>query len=221
VTNTTARVLVGTGDGVTDTFSGVAGRGNVVPGTFVAEAGSMYWLDDGSGNLVASGLGAINGSIVYQTGAWVIRGVVPPGVKIIIRYATTTDAGQTGPNRPGSGASGIRIYSFSLTQEGNKITIVDNNGSTYTGELGSVRTNTGVSRDTALDAAVPASGTQVTAQFNARGVSAAGKQVRMTGVLQGTVDVSDQGVVTLASKTMTGTWIEEKGRTGDINGSAN
>ncbi len=226
ITNTTARQLVATGDGVTAIFTGVAGRGNIVPGTFVVEAGDMYWLDNGSGTLVASGLGAINGRIVYDTGAWMVRGVVPAGVKVVIRYASTTDATQTGTNRPGSGASGIRIYSFSLTQEGNRITIVDNNGSVYTGEFGSITTNTGANRTTALNEQTTIlSGDAVIAQFNVKGVSAAGKNVRITGVLQGTAVVNvDQitgvSTLTLSDRRMTGTWIEEKGRTGDINGAA-
>ena len=46
-----------------------------------------------------------------------------------------------------SGASGITIYSFSVQQQGQNISIVDNNGSTYEGNFGSIRSTGGADQD--------------------------------------------------------------------------
>ena len=221
ITSRTARQVVATGDGVKDRYTGVAGNGNIVSGSFVVEAGSMYWYDNGSGTLTATGPGAVDGRITYSTGAWMIEGVVPAGVRIVIRFAYTVDSDQTDINRPGSGASRIQIFSFAVVQEGEKLTITDNNGSVYTGSFGSVATNAGTNRDNPISALQPTQGTQVIAQFNASGVSAAGRKVRMTGTFQGTVSVDAvTGAATVTERVILGTWIEQPGRTGDINGAA-
>lgn len=220
VNNRTSREVVGAGNGVTSRFTGVARYGNIVPGTFVVEAGNMYWYDDGSNDLTAVGPGAVDGRIVYETGAWMIEGVVPAGVQIIIRYAYIVDSDQTNVTRPGSGASRIRIYSFTVVQEGERLTITDNNGSTYTGAISRVVTNAGSSLDAPQGTTRPVEGTSVTAHFSVTGRSAANVNVRIAGVFTGAVDISTNRLVQVTNRRMQGTWIEMPGKTGDVNGIA-
>lgn len=219
-TQRTSRETVGTGDGVTDRFTGVARHGNIVSGTFIVEAGNMYWYDDGGGTLTAVGPGAVDGRIVYNTGAWMIEGVVPAGVQIIIRYAYTVDSSQTGISRPGSGASRIRIYSFTVVQEGERLTITDNNGSTYAGSISRVVTDAGSSHDTPQGTIRPVDGSSVTAHFSVTGRSAANVNVKIAGVFRGDVAVSTNGAARVTNRRMQGTWIEMPGKTGDVNGIA-
>ncbi|MFO8067888.1 MAG: hypothetical protein R6U11_09940, partial [Bacteroidales bacterium] len=41
------------------------------------------------------------------------------------------------------GTTGITIYTFAVQQQGNKLSITDNNGSVYKGKFGSVETTGG------------------------------------------------------------------------------
>ncbi len=62
-------------------------------------------------------------------------------------------------------------------------------------------------------------GDSIVAQFSAEGVSAANYQVTIAGTLQGVVGGAS-GATYLNNRQMFGTWMEEGGRTGDINGEA-
>lgn len=62
-------------------------------------------------------------------------------------------------------------------------------------------------------------GDSVVAQFSAEGVSAANYKVTIAGTFQGVVGGA-AGATYLNNRKMYGTWIEEGGRTGDVNGEA-
>lgn len=209
--NVVTREVVQRGDGVKNAFNGTLAHRGIEAGTVsidteIVGIGPISLTDDGSG-VLAGGGGA--GTIIYSTGAYSVTftGPVVAGAAVAARYEYT---------QASSGSSGIAIVTFSVTQEGNRLTIVDNNGSVYNGNFGSVRTTQGTSRDTPTDAGAPAVGDTVIGSFEANGTSAAGASVTITGTFQGTVGAQLQ----LEGRVIRGTWIEKNGKTGDVNGAA-
>jgi len=218
VTNSVSGEHIGTGDGSATTFSGVLDHHPVVVGTISITAGA-FTLTDPDGDGVLSG-GGSSGTIDYGTGAWSIDlGGVPLGsgepIEASYQYPVS---GSAGSGAPGPGTSGATIYSFVVHQAGNTLEITDNNGATYEGSLGDVSTTGGVNQDSAVT--TPAEGDQVVAQFTAEGISAAGLKVTMAGTFQGVVSKDEDDNYYLSNRKMFGTWIEDGGRTGDINGEA-
>jgi hypothetical protein len=172
--------------------------------------------DSGSGTLSGSGK---TGTIDYGTGAWSINliGEWPAGGSQIVASYQYLIAGNAGSGSAEPGSSGTTIYSFTVMHEGETLSITDNNGSVYTGTMGSVRSTGGADQD---NTATPVAGDTIIAQFSATGVSAAGYSVTMTGTFQGTVTAGGDSGFSLANRAMYGTWIEDGGTTGDINGEA-
>lgn len=214
-TNTVSE-SAGTTDGDSVVYRGRLNRRPVVAGSVtIAVVGFVTFEDDGSGTLTGS-IPNAQGAIDHGTGAWSID--LPfaprPGAEINITYQYTV-AGTEGDGSAGPGSSGAAIRSFTVFQEGETLRITDNNGALYKGKFGSVRTTGGEGATGRL-----VSGETIVAQFTARGTSAAGVEVRMTGTFQGVVGgvsaAGDSG--SLANRQMFGTWIEPGGRTGDING---
>ncbi len=220
-TNTITGERVATAVAGQSTYAGVTSRRRVLPGTFQIVAGVYVLTDNGAGVLSGSGK---TGSIVYQTGAWSIDliGAWPPaGTPILASYQYTDDAD------PGSSGGGV--YTFSITQSGNSLTIVDSSGATYSGQISSIRTTGGVSSDEAsVTPLQPAVGDTVIASFQAEGRSRAGVGVKIVGTLSGTVAGTSGGgggptstiQIYLNNRRLQGTWIESTGRTGDIVGVA-
>lgn len=187
--------------------------------------------DNGSGGISGSYLNAIpgnhpaNGTVVYENGQVSIFFPDALGLqnaKISVKY--TVDAGSsttttTGGNTPGGS---VEIVTFNVQQEGNKLRMIDNNGSVYEGNFGSIRSSSGVDQDTANPSFN--NGDQIIGQFEASGTSAAGVNVKMVGSFQTVVSgVQSSGTttsMTLGDRRITGTWIEDGGKTGDINGIA-
>lgn len=192
--------------------------------------------DDGSGNLSGSYLNAIpgekaaTGTIVYENGQVSIFFSDILGLqnsRVTIRY--TVDSGSTttttGSSDPGS--TGFSIYSFNVQQSGNKIKIIDNNGSVYEGALGDMRTTGNAGAGASGDFV---NGDQVIATFSAAGKSKSGMHVNLTGNFQGTIEGVTRETSTSAGTTTTktsmalsnrrimGTWIEDGGTTGNISG---
>lgn len=210
--NVVSREVVARGNGTKNSFSGTLSNRGIVAGTVaisteIVGIGTVSLTDDGSG-VLAGGGGA--GTIVYSTGAYSITftGPVVNGSAIAISYEYASSGS--------SGSSGKAIVSFTVTQEGNKLTFVDNNGAVYAGNFGSVRTTTGVSRDTPGSAGTPVAGDTVIGSFQVSGKSAAGYSVTITGTFQGTVGAN----LELTGRVINGTWIEQGGKTGDVNGAA-
>lgn len=190
--------------------------------------------DDGNGNLTGSSFkvpnGAsvsVSGKIVYTTGAWFISlnggGQYTTSMEFRENYSQSVTTAGTSGSSATPGSSKVTIYAFNVEQEGNKLRIVDNNGATYEGSFGSIRTTGGTDQDSTTQTFN--SGDQVMATFAASGTSKSGVGVKMTGTFQAVlsgVSSSSSGTttMTLGNRQILGTWIEDGGATGDINGTA-
>lgn len=214
-TNQVDEEVIATGNGASTYFEGTLDHAPVVMGSVQIDVqGVGTFTDNGTANL--DGPAGTIGTIDHGTGGWSIDcGPVAPdaGAHLTANYLYSV-GGSAGDSAPDPGSSGVTIYSFTVHQEGNVLAIVDNNGRTYEGNFGSVRTSGGASNgDT------PAAGDSVIGQYTASGVSAAGFHVNLVGTFQGVVTASGSGFY-LADRKMYGTWIEEGGTEGDINGEA-
>lgn len=217
-------VTVGFGNGG-NTYSGQL-LANVVPGSLQITAGGVVFTDNGSGLLVSSsGSGSMSGSISYGSGAWNINlgGVmVPSGQPITARYSVFQSAGTTvisGTSSKVHGSTGNKILSLTVMQEGNLLTLIDSDGMNYSGKMGTLRTSTGNTSDgTVLDA--PRQGDIVIGQFSVKGVSRAGLQVEIVGVLQSTVANGGGLLLVMTARSIQGQWIEKGGKVGDVVGAA-
>lgn len=221
------------------TFSGQTVNGLIKPDTLTITFGNLgSFTDDGSGHLAGSirrgeadsAVLTGTGTIKYDTGVWTIT-LEPDGlasskaITVSYSYAVSSSGGSSSSS---SGASGVSIFAFNVQQTGNSLKIVDNNGSLYTGSLGDVRTTGNLSSSS--QGADFVNGDQVSASFSASGTSAAGKHVNMVGTFQGTAagvskvttksgnSVTYTTSMALENRTMTGTWVEDGGKTGNING---
>ena len=199
-------------------FSGKLKNGNISPGSVVI---SLYntsgvvirsFADNGNGVLGSSS----EGTVEYTSGAWTITlgQLVPAQSAGIVRASYSylvSNTGSTGSGaRPGSTGS---IYSFTLLQQGQHLTLTDNNGATYSGYIGEMRTASGTERTDEEGKFMPTDGDTMIATFECTGISAAMMQIKIVGTLQGTVAAS-----VFTGRTLNGTWIELGGKTGDING---
>lgn len=211
VTNSVPGEIIASGNGSRVAFNGTLVHFPVVRGTLVITIDGLTLVDQGDGTLAGSGG---SGSINYGTGAWSVSLLSAPGTSDDLEASYQyTISGTSGSSGAGSGATGIDIYSFTVFQQGENLTITDNNGSTYAGKMG----NTQVSDGTA---STPTVGTTVVMQFTVEGVSASGFTVTMVGTFQGVVQDSTGNQLALADRRMLGTWIELGGTSGDINGEA-
>jgi len=206
---------LGTADGTRTDFAGTLSHRPIIEGSLKITVAGYTFTDDGSG-ILSSGRSDASGTIEHGTGAWTLSfGIAPSaGQAVNATYSYNTASDITGG---GSGASKITIYSFTVFQQGNTLSITDNNGSVYEGNMGSISSTGGASQDNTI---VPAAGDQVIGQFTASGVSAAGIPVEMAGTLQGVVAGGGDSGIMLSQRQMFGTWIEDNGTTGDINGTA-
>ncbi|MFO7534788.1 MAG: hypothetical protein R6X19_03760 [Kiritimatiellia bacterium] len=219
-------VTVGFGDGG-NSYGGQL-LPNVVPGSLQISAGGVVFTDNGSGLLISSsGSGTMSGSISYSSGAWSIDlgGVLVPSAEVITASysvfqtsGTTVVTSGTSSSR-NRGTTGNKILSLTVIQEGNTIRIIDSDGVSYSGKMGSLRTATGGTSDgTALDA--PRQGDIVIGQYSVSGVSRAGMQVEIVGVFQSTVASSGGLQFVMTARSIQGQWIEKGGKVGDVVGAA-
>ena len=200
----------------------------IVEGSFRVQIGTTATLTD-SGNGVLSGDGS--GVVSYSGGGWAVSNV-PPDVtadrKVTVEYSY-----RVSPGGGQSGASGTSIYAFNVKHSGENLSIVDNNGSTYSGYISQIKSSSGAqntdigqvgadesandssraAKYTYSESDLPADGDSIIASFECSGVSKAGMQVKIVGTLQGEVAA---GVFT--GRRMNGTWVEAGGKTGDIYG---
>lgn len=220
-------------------FSGNLDNGNIVPGSasiyLYNDGGTLRTLIDNGNRVLTSG--ADSGTIDYISGAWSINfnplNPVTEAGRIRANYSyQISNSGSAGSGaRPGSTGS---IYSFVVVHKGQNLTVTDNNGAVYEGKISEIRSASGAqntdigqvgddesandnvsqrAKYTYYESPLPEDGDVIIASFDCSGVSHAGVPVRITGVFQGTVAA---GVFT--GRTMSGTWIEAYGKTGDING---
>ena len=108
-----------------------------------------------------------------------------------------------------SKATGKAVRILTVSQKGQRITIRDNAGGSFTGTISAPLSAMGKNITTNLiDGAV------VEASFSASGKSGAGLNTTLTGTFQGWVMAGPA----FSRRTITGTWIEEGGRTASIYG---
>ena len=218
-------------------FSGKLKYGNIVPVsvgiTLSTTEGIFETMSDKDGNGVLTGSQG-SGTVSYESGTWTyalkvgLSGPTTNGVSRANYSYQVSNSGSSGSGaRPGSTGS---IYSFIINHQGQNLTFTDNNGATYIGTIGEIRSTSGAqntdigqvgadeegndsAKYTYYESPLPEDGDTVNATFECSGVSAAMMRVRIVGNLQGTVAA---GVFT--GRTLSGTWIELGGKTGDING---
>jgi hypothetical protein len=217
-------VTIETGNG-SDTSFGGSLLPNVVPGSLQITAGGVTLTDNSLGQLIYVGLGTVNGSISYGSGAWSIdlAGVIPDnGSPIKASYSVfqSSSGGSIGGGSTASknhGTTGVTILSLTAIQEGNLLTLIDSDGMSYVGKFGSIRSASGD-----LGAA-PRRGDVVIAQFKVEGTSRAGAPVEIVGLLQGTITVTgDSSTFVMSARSMQGQWVEKyaAGKVGDVIGVA-
>jgi hypothetical protein len=203
--NTTiAHEVVGTANGAQQAFGKSLSRGEIVPGSITVLAAGITFTDDG----VGAWNGGIGGSVSYALGQVYIVFPAPPanGTVIEISYEYRV---------VNSGASGSAIVALTVWHDGEQLSITDNNGRQYKGKLGEPRGTGSPQADTNGNEVLTGI---VLSQFEAKGTSAAGVSVRMVGTFQG--EAAGVGGGGLIDRRIIGTWIENNGRTGDINGIA-
>lgn len=213
VTNIADDEVIAVGNGANTFFEGTLNHAPVVLGSLRIDVqGIGTFTDNGTANL--DGPAGTVGTVDHGTGGWSIDcGPAAPddGAELTANYLYAI-SGSAGDSAPDPGSSGVTIYSFTVHQEGNVISITDNNGKVYEGNFGSIRTSGGAESGDS-----PAPGDTVIGQYSASGVSAAGYHVNMVGTFQGVVS-SGGDAFYLSDRKMYGTWIEEGGTEGDING---
>jgi len=220
-TNTVSGELLGTGDGTTTAFSARLAHPPPLRGTLTIVAGGYRFTDPGTVSagtvaLTVTPASGASGTLNLDTGVWTLSFPSSPlasGTQILAAYQYLSSTSVINSNQ---GNHGNPIYSFILSQQGNKIKITDSCSSTYEGTIGSVRTTGGIPID--LDPSnpnpVPTTG-PIVAQFSATGYSQ-GYNVQIVGVLQGTLTAG----TTLSGRNMKATFIEEGGYDADVNGTA-
>lgn len=211
--------------------SGKVAHRPIVPGSVMITVGNNATLSDPgkAGILTGNGTGSVN----YEGGTWSIEIDVGLAdwdkanpIKVSYSYTVSRDGSSSGGAE--SGATRISIYSFNVNQQGQKLTIVDNNGSTFSGTISQIRSLSGAqntdigqvagdeqsqrAKITYYESELPADGDMIVANFEASGTSAAYIPVKIVGTFEGAVVA---GIFT--SRQLDGTWIEMGGKTGDIN----
>lgn len=208
---------LGTGDGTRTAFGGSLAH-RPVSGSLNIEAGGYVFWDIPGGAATANlrvtpDDGTAGGTINYDTGAWSLSFEDPlaAGTPIFASYTYLTSPHDV----PGN--TGKPIFSFVISQTGNKLQFIDSNNGRYKGTLGDAIFGEG--RRTDVDGATE---TEVSAAFSAFGASREGYQVTIVGTLKkGTIlrtywtgQYDDAGRPIHEHETIGGygleaTWIEE------------
>lgn len=193
VSSNTVQETVGSTVGGQTVYSGSLSKTPVTAGTFsISIAGIASGHSSAAGAITGTGLAATGSTVDFNTGFWTITLSAAPaagGVDIVATYNAP------GSNSSGAGSSGVTISAFTIQQSGNQLIVTDNNGSVYKGTIG---------------ATSPAStnATYATYGYDVSGVSAAGFNVEMVGTFY----------TSSTNSAMSGTWLEQGGKTGNIDG---
>ena len=208
---------VGTGASGQSKYSGTVAGHPVLANSFQVHVGVFTLADIGGGVLTGGGK---SGTISYDSGAWNIdlAGESPSeGAPILATYAYTQGA-SSDSGGVNSGVTGNPIYSLNVNQDGNSVTVTDNNGAVYKGRIKSVRTSGGTTQDNVgITGASPVSGAVITASFEVSGTSGAGVSVKIVGTFSGIVGGSATALA-LQGRRIDGTWVEGGGKTGNVSG---
>lgn len=108
-------------------------------------------------------------------------------------------------------ATGKPVTTLAVSQKGQRLSIRDNAGGSFSGTISDLRSSMGKAGTTNLVV-----GDVVVASFSCSGKSGAGLATTLTGTFQGQVIDGPA----FAKRTITGTWIEQGGRTASIYGAA-
>lgn len=187
--------------GVESAFSGNFAHGSVTPGSVTIFAGDYVFIEISAG--ILSTIDGKIGTISYATGAWSINlGGIGITGDVTASYEYTIDQ----PFEPGN--TGTPIVTLSISQVGNKLTIIDSMGRTFAGTIGVANGSGGVSQPTSNDDY----SSQVMAQFTAYH-----GDIEIIGTLTGLYTSDDPGV--LFNRAIQAVWIEPTVQ-GDVNGVA-
>ena len=210
-TSNTVSETIGTTTAGQLLYSGGLSQAPLAPDSFsVAVTAVAAGHDDGAGNI--SGTGIASGTIDYNTGAWnlSLKAAPPDGAGITATYqvvsSSTSGAGGATP-----GSSGVVINSFTVQQSGNAVSFTDNNGSIYKGSIGLTSTNNTIG---GTNVAM----TSTVYSYDVSGVSAAGYNVEMVGSFLINGDTVGTNGTILIGTSISGTWLEQHGKTGHISG---
>jgi hypothetical protein len=202
--------ILGSINDVDSTYNGSADNSPIKEGSFTIQSGSFIWTDNGDGTL--SGTAGVTGTVNYESGTWLIDlmgQIIADGTLITAAYSYTS-GGTEGQEDPGN--TGNKIYSLVVTQTGNILRFVDNNGAVYDGDFFSVEPGGG-------DDSGRSSGI-VTGQFEVQGNSSSGARITITGSFTGNyiftgAELGEEGETLpslgrgdMTGKAMNGTWIE-------------
>ncbi len=214
-TNTVSSEYLATGNGTNTAFSGQVAHSPLRGSLTIFTVGGYRFTDSASATADTVALSVIPndgsaGSFNYLTRAWALTFPSPisAGTQILATYLYISSEQVEDPTQ---GNSGKPIYSFVIYQTGNRLQLTDNNGATYEGYLGTVRTTGGRVSDATDTSFVPPTSGPVTAQFSATGISQ-GFKVQIVGTLSGTLT----SATTLTSRSIQATFIEEGGSQADI-----
>lgn len=220
------------------TYKPVSGSVTLVAYSTATGAAAGSLRDNGSGGLTGSfnqddvqnPQYTATGTIDYTNGRWTVylgrSGGFNRTVGVYASYTYNIGSGSNtggGSTDSGSAASGKSIYSFVVSQAGQKVYLTDNNGKVYAGKFGTVSftadnlntSTSGTGTGTSGSTTTTTTG-EVIASFTAYGYSAAGYYVTITGTFQGYYS-SDARMI---NRIITGTWVEKNGKTGNISGKA-
>ena len=111
--------------------------------------------------------------------------------------------------------TGKPIHTMAVTQKGQRLSISDDGGGSYSGSISDIRSATGRVGTTNLVA-----GDVIVAPFSCSGKSGAGVAVTITGTFQGELVDGGSSAMVFTKRTISGTWIESNGRSCSVYGAA-
>jgi hypothetical protein len=194
--------VVGVGNGSDKTFSGTTDGKPIYPGSVTITDGTEQFEDgDKDGNFTGSegGTGAIN----YNTGAFTVSFKLQPGSSVDVRATYIYYVGEGGPIDDGGDSTTTKktISRLTVTQDGNVVTFVDNDGERYTGKMGHLST-TGGSADGQTSG-------DVVATFEVKGANG----ITIVGSFEGTYEAPPTGSLgggEMVDLMMRATWFKGK-----------
>lgn len=236
-TTNTVQETVGSGNGTQTVFAGILSHGSIIPGQVSFSAAAVIYRDNGAGLLIPNVAIAKTGSVSYATGQFALDfgGMAPAAAVPIVATYEFSVSGIPSTGTP-AGSTQIKIYMFQVMHQGEHIRLTDNTGAIYDGRIITIKSSGGKNSEVPGEATF-SNNEQIAATFEVSGTSAAGMQVKIAGIFMGTVRVVSSGgtgtstgtgtsattastSTTLENRELQGTWIEAKGKTGNVHGYA-
>ena len=200
--------VIGTADSTVSLYSNTLDNKPVVEGSLSITVGAFVFTDNGDGTL--TGTAATDGTINYETGQWSIdlKGNIVSDGELIVAAYQYESGGTGGQVDPGTDEP---IFSFTVTQTGNRLVFTASTGQTYTGKLHALQTPGG-------DESGMVAG-NVVGNFEVTGRTSGGHSVKIVGSFTAQYYPPASGAAggEMVDKRLNGTWIQE-GLTADISG---